>query len=245
MKRLIQIGLSATLLSLAIGGCKNNSDQTAKMAEEIKNLETRVAKLETRPTFPQQRPTPPPQETAYALPIGTSHVLGNKAAPVTITVFSDYQCPYCSKVDPMLSQVINDPELKDKVNVVMKQFPLGFHPNAKPAAKAALAAGEQGSAKFWAMSEKLFQNQNQLSAENYTKWAKEIGLDVAKFTKALKENDAKYDETIKMDTELGIKTAQVRGTPSIYVGGWLLNDRSVDAIKNLIREKKLLANQLN
>jgi protein-disulfide isomerase len=239
-KRLIQIGLSAILLSLLVGGCKNNNDQTAKMTEEIENLKKRVQVLETRPPFPQ-RPMVQPQETAYVLPIGASHVLGNKAAPVTITVFSDYQCPYCSKVDPMLSQVINDPELKDKVNVVMKQFPLSFHPNAKPAAKAALAAGEQGSEKFWAMSEKLFQNQNQLSAENYTKWAKEIGVDVAKFTKAMKDNDAKYEDAIKNDTELGVKTANVRGTPSIYVGGWLLNDRSVDAIKNLIREKKLIA----
>jgi protein-disulfide isomerase len=91
------------------------------------------------------------------------------------------------------------------------------------------------------MSEKLYQNQNQLSADNYTKWAKDIGLDVAKFAKDLKDNDAKYEDVMRNDTELGIKTANVRGTPSIYVGGWLLNDRSVDAIKNLIREKKLIS----
>ena len=240
MKRLVKVGISAALLSLIAIGCKNTNDQSAKMNEEIEALKKRVQVLETRPTAPQ-RPMFQAQESAYQLPVGASHVMGNKSAPVTITVFSDYQCPYCSKVDPMLNQVINDPELKDKVNVVMKQFPLSFHPNAKPAAKAALAAGEQGAAKFWAMSEKLFQNQNELSADNYAKWAKDIGLDVAKFKKDMKDRDAQYEEMIKSDTELGIKTANVRGTPSIFVGGWLLQDRSVDAIKNLIREKKLIA----
>jgi protein-disulfide isomerase len=240
MKRFVKIGLSAAVFATLAVGCKNSD--SSKLTEKVEGLEKRIAALEARPTMPQRPAMPAAQESAYELPIGSSHVLGNKAAPVTITVFSDYQCQFCAKIDPVLAQIMKDPELKDKVNVVMKHFPLSFHPNAKPAAKAALAAGEQGSEKFWAMSEKIFQNQGQLTAENFTKWAKEIGLNVVKFSKDMKDNDAKYEETMKNDTELGIKVANVRGTPSIYVGGWLLSgDRSADAVKNLIREKKLIS----
>jgi protein-disulfide isomerase len=58
-----------------------------------------------------------------------------------------------------LNEALNDPELKDKINVVFKHFPLSFHDWAKPAAKAALAAGEQGAPLFWAMTDKIFANQ--------------------------------------------------------------------------------------
>lgn len=239
MKGFAKLGLGAVFCLALTPGCK--SADSTKVNEKIENLEKRIAALEARPNLPQRPAMPAAQETAYQLPVGSSHVLGNKAAPVTITVFSDYQCGFCAKVDPILAAIVKDPELKDKVNVVMKHFPLSFHKDAKPAAKAALAAGEQGSDKFWAMSEKIFQNQSQLTTENFSKWAKEVGLNVAKFTKDMKDNDAKYEEVMKNDTELGIKVANVRGTPSIYVGGWLLGERSVDAVKNLIREKKLIA----
>lgn len=237
MRNFIKLGLGTAMLALLAVGCKNA--ETSKLAEEVESLKKRVAALESRPT---RSPMPPPQESAYNLPIGNSYVLGNKAAPVTVTVFSDYQCQFCSKVDPVVNAVVNDPELKDKVNVVMKHYPLSFHKDAKPAAKAALAAGEQGSDKFWKMSEKIFQNQTALTADNFSKWAKEIGLDLAKFAKDLKENDSKYEKVMEEDTQLGIKVANVRGTPSIYVGGWLLvGERSVESIKNLIRDKKLIS----
>ena len=122
--------------------------------------------------------------------------------------------------------------------MVFKHFPLSFHKDAKPASKAAMAAGEQG--KFWEMADKLLANQRDLKPDNFKKWAKEIGLNVGKFEKDLKANDAKYDAQIKNDMELGSKSAKVRGTPSIYVGGWQLQQRSVDGIKALLKDKKLL-----
>lgn len=240
MKRSLKISMLAASIAVFAVGCKNTD--SVKTTEQIQALEKRVEALEKRPSFPQ-RQMPPAQETAYQLPAGSSYILGNKSAPVTVTVFSDYQCPFCAKVDPIMAEIIKDPELKDKVNVVFKHFPLSFHKDAKPAAKAALAAGEQGHDKFWAMSNKIFENQGQgqFTQENFTKWAKAIGLNVAKFTADLKNNDAKYEEEIKKDMELGIKVANVRGTPSIYVGGWELRERSVDGVKNIIREKKLIA----
>ena len=225
---------------LALGCQPPGASGSKELVERIEKLEKKVEALEKRPAGPNKAEPPPPQTAAYNIPNGNSPVLGKKDAKVTVTIFSDYQCPFCARVDPMLKEVVNDPELKDKVNVVFKQFPLGFHQNAKPAAKAALAVQEiAGDEKFWEYSDKLYKGQRELTAENFSKWAGEIGVNVAKFEKALKENDAKYEEQVKKDTEMGSKEAKVRGTPSIFVNGWELRQRSVDGVKALIKEKKL------
>lgn len=228
------------LLVLGLGafqvGCSKGNDEIAAIKERQDSQEKRIEALEKaklgRPMMP------PEQEEAYNISIGSSQILGKKDAKINLVVFSDYQCPFCAKADPILKEAIKDPELKDHINLVFKQFPLSFHQNAKSAAKAALAAGEQG--KFWEMSDKLFANQSSLSQENYKKWAKEIGLNVAKWESDLKNNDGKYEDIIKKETEQGINEAKVRGTPSIYVNGWELKERSVAGIKQIIKEKKLM-----
>ncbi|HEY4221851.1 MAG TPA: thioredoxin domain-containing protein, partial [Myxococcota bacterium] len=171
---------------------------------------------------------------------GNSPVLGKKDAKITLMIWSDYQCPFCSRVEPMLRDVVNDPDLKDKVNVVYKQFPLSFHQNAKPASKAALAVREVGGDdKFWAFSKMMFENQRDLNPDNYTKWAVAVGVDKAKFEKALKDDDAKFEAIIKDESDQGSSQAKVRGTPSLFVNGWELRTRSVDGVKALIKEKNL------
>jgi protein-disulfide isomerase len=168
------------------------------------------------------RLAPEPQKEAYNIPVGDSAVMGAKDAKVNVVIFTDYECPFCSRVDPMLHDIVKDAELKSKVNVVFKHFPLSFHKNAMPASKAAMAAKEQGDENFWKMSEKLYANQRALTAENFSVWAKEIGLDVARFEKDLKANDSKYEAAINEDIKLGQNTAKVRGILSIFVGGWEL-----------------------
>ena len=235
MKRILGLGILGLAMSITAIGC--NKD--AKASERLAELEKRVEQLEKRPAMPT-RQMPAEQTVAYQIPVGSSHFLGSKDAAVSVVIFSDYQCPFCATTDPLLQEVAKDASLKGKVNVVFKHFPLSFHNNAKPASNAALAAGEQGNDKFWAMTSKLYENQKDLSAENFDKWAKDIGLNTTKFKADLKNNDTKYEDMIKADMELGIKAAKVRGTPSIFVGGWELKERSVDGVKELIKEKKLL-----
>ncbi|MBH1988746.1 MAG: thioredoxin domain-containing protein [Myxococcaceae bacterium] len=236
MKNLTRISLATLLISsIALVGCNNK-----KIEERLGSLEKRLEELEKKPALAARPPAPAAQEKAYQLPVAHSPVLGKKDANVSVVVFSDGQCPFCAGTDTLLREVVKDPELKEKVNVVFKNFPLSFHPNAKPAAKAALAASEQGGDKFWKMMEKIFANQQNLNEENFKKWAKELGLNLTKFEKSLKDNDGKYEEMIKADMDLGTNQAQVRGTPSIYVGGWELRERSVQGIKNLIKEKNLM-----
>ena len=228
---------------IALVGCQPPAGGSSKeLVERIEKLEKKVEALEKRPAgaAAPAREAPPPQTAAYKIPTGTSPFMGNKDGKIELTIFSDYQCPFCSRVDPMLHEAAKDPELKDKIKITFKQFPLSFHKDAKPSAKAALAARDLGgNDAFWKMSEKLYANQRALTPENFTVWAKEIGLDVKKFEKALADNDAKYEEEIKTDSELGAKEAKVRGTPSLFVNGWELKQRSVDGVKQLIKEKSL------
>jgi protein-disulfide isomerase len=241
--------LSVAILFLGLS-CQKKDTQTT---EVIAKLEERIAALEKRLTAaPQAKPPQAVEEqsAAYDLPVGKSYVAGNPNATITLVKFSDYQCPFCLRAhESFVEEVLKDPELSGKVKVVFKHFPLSFHKNAKSASKAALAAGEQGSDCFWKMTKELYVGQKELTEENYKKWAKQIkctnakgvvtALDTNKFWNDYQKNDAKYEAMIQEDMDLGMKSANVRGTPSFFVNGWKLGSRSVQGIKQLIQEKGL------
>ena len=106
---------------------------------------------------------------------------------MTIVEISDFECPFCGRVEPTIKQV-EDKYGKD-VRVVWMNNPLPFHKNAKPAANAALEAhAQKGDKGFWAMHEKMFANQKALTTDNLEKWAKELGLNMSKFKKALADD---------------------------------------------------------
>ncbi|MBK9516272.1 MAG: thioredoxin domain-containing protein [Anaeromyxobacter sp.] len=139
-------------------------------------------------------------------------VKGNPRAPVTVVVFSDFQCPFCSRVEPTLKQV--EAAYGDKVRIAWKHKPLPFHPHALPAAEAAEAAREQG--KFWPMHDKMFAAQQELSPAAYERWAREIGLDLPRFKASLASgrNKARIQEDDAQASRLGID-----GTPTMVVNG--------------------------
>lgn len=243
MKRLI---FAVFVLVFAVGCQKKNTellDQIAKLEQRVQALEKRLS------AAPQNQPKVEEQAEAYDIPVGGSFVLGNPSAAITLSVFSDYQCPFCDKAhESFVEKVVEDPELKNKVKVVFKHFPLSFHKNARSASKAALAAGEQGPEFFWAMTKTLYTNQRDLSDENYKKWASElkvdrngqkVALNAEKFWSDYTKNDEKYEKIIKEDMDVGMSKAQVRGTPSFFLNGWKVGQRSVEAVKALIQEKNL------
>lgn len=131
---------------------------------------------------------------------------------VTIVEFSDFQCPFCSRVNPTIAQIVE--EYPDQVRIFFKQMPLGFHDRAEPAARAALAAHNQG--KFWEMHDLMFENQRALTDENFVAWAEELGLDIEQF-----QADYESDELREL-VQADLATAQeigVRGTPNFYING--------------------------
>ena len=131
---------------------------------------------------------------------------------MTIALFSDFQCPFCARVEPVLKQV--DQAFPGVVRVVWKHQPLppSMHPQARPAAEAAEAAREQG--KFWEMHDRLFANQRTLSPELYESSARELGLDVERFKRSLASHAAaaRIDADQKLATTVGASA-----TPTLYV----------------------------
>jgi protein-disulfide isomerase len=143
---------------------------------------------------------------------GDSPVKGPKSAKVTIIEFSDFQCPYCKRGAERMDEVLK--AYPNDVKLVFKNLPLPFHPEAKPSAIAALAAGKQG--KFWEMHDALFNNQGALGEKLYDRLAKELGLDLAKFKKDLA--DPKIAKMVDEDAALATKLG-IRGTPGFFVNG--------------------------
>ncbi len=137
---------------------------------------------------------------------------GNARAPVTIVLFSDFQCPFCARVTPTLDEVQR--AYGEKVRIVWKHQPLPFHPNALPAAEAAEAAREQG--KFWQMHDRLFAGQRELSPDAYVRFAKEIGLDVRRFQESVRSGRARtrIQEDQRLATRIGAEA-----TPTLFVNG--------------------------
>src|SRR5262249_46781453 len=138
--------------------------------------------------------------------------MGGKSAKVTIIEYSDFQCPFCSRVEETLKRIEKD--YGDKVRLVWKDNPLPFHQNAMPAAEAGRAAAEQG--KFWQMHDMMFQNQQKLTKEDLEGYAQQVGLNVAKYKSAIESH--KHEKAIKDDMAEAAKFG-ARGTPSFFING--------------------------
>jgi protein-disulfide isomerase len=204
----------------------------AKIDGELKNAEALVAKGTPKakvyevimkdaksevPAAPagqaaEAEKTPDQDQTIYKVEAGDSQAKGPKNAPITMVIFSDFQCPFCARVEPTLAQI--EKEYGGKVRQVWKNYPLPFHNNAEPAAEAAMAAGSQG--KFWEMHDKLFQNNTALDRPSLEKYAQELGLNMAKFKADLDSN--KYKSVIESETKEG-QAVGVNGTPAVFING--------------------------
>jgi protein-disulfide isomerase len=138
--------------------------------------------------------------------------VGSENAPVTIIEFSDYECPFCARVQGTVSELRG--QYGNKVRWVYKNLPLNFHANAKPAAYAALAAHNQG--KFWEFHKALWSQQANLNDATYVAIAKELGLDMDRF------NKDRAGDAIKARVEADLKQAEevgARGTPHFIING--------------------------
>ena len=155
---------------------------------------------------------------------------GAESAIVTIVEYSDFECPFCGRVNPTMKQIMETPEYAGKVRVIFKHNPLPFHKNAALAAEASLAAHAQG--KFWEMHDKLFDNMKALTRPDLEKYATEIGLDMVKFKEALDKNT--YKDAVAKDLADAGK-AGVKGTPHFLVNGKAISGaQPFDAFKTVI-----------
>jgi len=139
-------------------------------------------------------------------------VRGPAGAPITIVEFSDYQCPFCARVNPTLAKVRET--YGDKVRIIFKDYPLPNHPEAPKAAEAAHCAAEQK--KYWEMHDAMFANQRALQVPVLKQTARTIGLDGATFDQCL--DSGKYAATVRSGAELGERMG-VNSTPTLYING--------------------------
>jgi protein-disulfide isomerase len=142
-------------------------------------------------------------------------------------MFSDFQCPACSRTHPVLKKVIK--EYGDKVRLVVRDYPLAMHPNAFEAALAANAAAKQG--KFIEYTEKLYQNQDSLERASLIAFAREFGLNEKQFEIDL--SDTANAAEVRKDMADG-DSYGVGGTPSIFVNGVKVHSLSATAFRRAI-----------
>jgi protein-disulfide isomerase len=153
---------------------------------------------------------------------------GRADAPVTIIEFTDYQCPSCGALHPIVEQLAG--EYGEKLRLVIRDFPLDRHENAFKAAEAAEAAREQG--KYWEYIDILFQNQNALGIDKLKEYATQIGLDRAKFDAEL--NSGKFAEQVKRDLNDGNRLG-IESTPTVFINGRkFTGEKTHDSLKTAI-----------
>jgi len=137
---------------------------------------------------------------------------GPAGAPVTIVEFSDFQCPYCSRAEAVVKQILDN--YKDKVRFVYRDFPLPMHPNAGKASEAAQCANEQG--KYWEYHDALYADQSKLALADLQATAERLGLKAEAFKTCLESG--KFAAEVSKDLADGQK-AGVGSTPSFFING--------------------------
>ena len=169
----------------------------------------------------------------WDIPDDNSPIFGNTKDPkLTIVEFTEFQCPYCSRIAPVMKEL--NQKYPDKIKFVYKHFPLSFHSNAKAAAAASIAAQNQG--KFWEFRYALAPHSRELSDSTYIAIATEIGLDVEKFKKEM-VLDSAMEARIDADFQLGVKVG-VQGTPNFYINGKRQDRFSPDLVEKMLKEAK-------
>ncbi|MBA2524730.1 MAG: thioredoxin domain-containing protein [Pyrinomonadaceae bacterium] len=168
-----------------------------------------------------------PQPPTQAISTDDDPSRGGATAPVTVVEFTDFQCPSCAAMHPVLEEVLKS--YGNKVRFVVRDFPLAMHANARKAAEAANAAQAQG--KFFEYAALLFKRQDALDVPSLKKYASELGLDRARFDAAL--DGGTFAAEVRRDIADG-EMYGIDSTPTIFVNGVLLKTLSAEDLRAAI-----------
>ncbi|APR99377.1 DsbA family protein [Pajaroellobacter abortibovis] len=176
-------------------------------------------------------------EEEASIPVSSQDPMwGDRFAPVTIVQFSDFQCPFCSRVENTLNE-LKEFYKSNKIRIFWKNEPLSFHPHAKPAAEAAQGVFAMGGSEaFWKFHALAFKNQQSLTAENFHHWAKEASIaDLNAYDAGLTSH--KWAQKVEKDHDLASRSG-VRGTPAFFINGILLSGaQPIESFKKLIDQE--------
>lgn len=230
----IVVGVALVISAWIVGTAMDRqSEQLGAVVGAVGKLaEATSAGAGGRP-MPQRAEGPPMPDPSkrYTVDTGSAPIRGSKDAPITIVAFSDFQCPFCSRVNPTLAQI--NQTYGDKVKVVFKHLPLRIHPDAPAAHAAAESAHRQG--KFWEMHDKIFANQREIKPDKLRTYATEVGLDLAKYDKDVVSPDVK--KRVDSDSQEADKLG-VSGTPAFFINGrYLSGAQPFESFKKMIDEE--------
>jgi protein-disulfide isomerase len=177
---------------------------------------------------------PPPEKKDVPAPDADSPFRGGAGAKVVIQGWSEYQCPFCKRVEPTLAEI--EKEYGNKVKIVWRDLPLPFHAEAPGAAQAAREAyAQKGNAAYWKFHDKLFEasgTPDGLKRPSLDKIAQELGLDMGKFAAAM--DGAKHKARVDKDAEIANKSG-ISGTPSFVINGYYISGaQPLSAFKKVI-----------
>lgn len=155
--------------------------------------------------------------------------IGPSNAPITIVEFSDYQCPFCRRWHEQVYESLLN-AYPGKIRMVYRHLPLtSIHPDAFPAAEAAMCAGEQNA--YWQFHEKLFSS-DALGSSVYAKYADELGLDMDTFQSCISER--RFQEAVQADLDFAVNLG-VRSTPTFFINGLaIVGAQPLDIFKQVI-----------
>ena len=216
------------LLIIAIGFTfAGVEDELKAINEKLDKINTRLDKIEKKVAAPAQQNNKKQADpnAVYDIPISGSVVLGNPNAKVTILEFTDFQWPYCAKsvslIDDILEKYPND------VKVVIKNFPLSFHKQAKRASQYALAAHEQG--KYKELAKAIFADYKKLKANEDLplELAQNLGLDMEQFVKDFSS------QKVKDQLDLEMKQFTGAGFPRPAVPKFLIQGKEPQGKRDL------------
>jgi protein-disulfide isomerase len=161
-------------------------------------------------------------------PSASDHVRGSLDAPVVITEFGDFECPYCGDAYDVIEEIRE--KYGARVALVFRHCPLPMHPRALPAAEAAEAAGEAG--KFWEMFDQLYRHQEALTDADLLEYARAAGVDPASLERAIAQKT--YQEHIESDMQ-SAQDSGIPGTPALFINGFAYEDNvSVENLSDVI-----------
>jgi protein-disulfide isomerase len=178
---------------------------------------------------------PPPPETKQVPLLSTAPSRGPAKAPVVIQMFSDFQCPFCKRVEPTLAELEKD--LKGQIRIVWRHLPLPFHKHAQLAAEAAEEVrAQRGDAAFWQYRDLLFEAQGEpdaLARDNLVEMARKLGVDPVRFEAALDNHTHKA----RVEGDHAIANAVgISGTPAFVINDYYLSGaQPLQAFKKLVK----------
>jgi protein-disulfide isomerase len=174
----------------------------------------------------------PPPVLRVEVSVDGAPFKGPANAPVTIVEFSDYECPFCKRAHPTLTQVLE--KYPGKVKLVYRDFPLeSIHPQARRAAEAARCANDQG--KFWDYYDTLFTESPKLAPDDLKRYAAQIRIDVKKFDDCL--SGGVHKTALQKDIDEGTRLG-VSGTPAFFINGRPLSGaQPLEAFARVIDEE--------